>query len=326
MNLLPTLVAHADWGSHPQKRWLVRATRQHDGRYLAHPPELVGAAETLVDRLLSAAGPAGIVLLGFDFPIGLPRQFARQAGIDDFSTLLPQLGQGRWRDFYEVAEHPAEISLTRPFYPKRPGGTRQKQLLDQLGFTSMNDLRRRCDFARPGRRAASPLFWTLGGQQVGKAALNGWQSILVPALRSQTIDAVIWPFAGPLFDLFQPGRVVFAETYPAECYDHLGVTFLRRPGRRSGKRVQGARMENGPALLAWAKDKKMILSTELRTAIETGFGPGPNGEDPFDATVGLFGMLNIISGYRPPGTPDDEHIRKIEGWILGQQPDSTPSG
>jgi hypothetical protein len=50
-----------------------------------------------------------------------------------------------------------------------------------------------------------------------------------------------------------------------------------------------------------------------------GFGPSPEGEDPFDATVGLLGMINVSLGYKPPGEPDDKVTRKIEGWIFGQE-------
>jgi hypothetical protein len=32
----------------------------------------------------------------------------------------------------------------------------------------------------------------------------------------------------------------------------------------------------------------------------------------------LFGMLEVVLGKREPGEPKDEHIRNVEGWILGQ--------
>jgi hypothetical protein len=49
--------------------------------------------------------------------------------------------------------------------------------------------------------------------------------------------------------------------------------------------------------------------------IEQGF---PEGDDAFDAVVGLFGMLEVVTGKRQPGEPRDDRIRKVEGWILGQ--------
>lgn len=325
MKTTPTLLAHADWGSQPDKRWLARATRQPGGTYLAHQPEPVGRAERLPARLLAAAGPEGSVLLGVDLPLGLPIRYACQVGIDDFLRWLPQLGHGPWADFYHVAETPAQIGLHRPFYPQRPGGTRQQHLLDALNVRTIDDLRRRCDRARPGRRAAAPLFWTMGGQQVGKAALHGWRTLLIPALQDPAIDLVIWPFSGPLFDLIRPQRIIAAETYPAECYAHLGVTFPRRPGRRSGKRVQADRAANGPILLAWAGRVGLALTPALQAQLESGFGQGPGGEDPFDATIGLFGVVNVILGHRSPGVPNEPIIRQVEGWILGQEPDLSPS-
>ena len=318
--MVPNLVVHADWGSNPKKCWLARAYLQQNGDYLAQAPELVGEAETLLQRLHSQAGAEGCVLLGFDFPIGLPHNYAAQAGIDNFLTVLPQLGQGKWRHFYQVAERPDEISLTRPFYPKRPGGTRQRHLLDGLNVESIHDLRRLCELPQPHRRAAAPLFWTLGGQQVGKAAINGWQTAIVPGLRTNQFSVSIWPFSGALFELFRPGELVIAETYPGECYHHLGVTFSpSRPGRKSGKRIQQDRRANASVLDRWAMKHKVQLTSELQAVINDGFGPKPAGEDPFDAVVGLFGMLGVVLNYRTEGTPDDDRIRQVEGWILGQQ-------
>jgi hypothetical protein len=149
-------------------------------------------------------------------------------------------------------------------------------------------------------RGAAPLFWTMGAQQVGKAAIHGWQEVLAPALRTGALDVAIWPFSGALHDLFRPGRVVIAETYPAEFYTHLGLTFASK----GGKRAREARAAHAPRLLAWE-------------AIADGFGRARDGEDRYDAAVGLCGMLNVVLGWRTAGDPEEEEIRKIEGWILG---------
>lgn len=316
-----TLVAHADWSANPGKRWIASAVLSENGRYTAFAPELVSHPESLLKRLREKAGPAGCIFLGFDFPIGLPLVYARKAGITSFLEHLPRFGQGNWRDFYQVADEPEQISLSRPFYPNRPGGRRYQDLLDGLGVGSMNELRRACELAHPGRRAASPLFWTLGGQQVGKAAIAGWQSILAPGLLDSTLNLDIWPFSGRLSDLLRPGRIVAAETYPGEIYGHLGVSFSpHRPGYKSGKRVHQDRAANAQTLLAWAKENRIDLDLPLQNAIRDGFGPSQAGEDPFDATIGLFGMLNVLAGNRPAGEPADESLRKVEGWILGQSP------
>lgn len=314
----PSIVVHADWSLHSAKRWMAWAEMATDSTYRVSLPQLVGALDGWFEKLVEAAGPASTVLVGFDFPIGLPLAYARQIGMNDFLSFLPHMGQGMWRDFYRVAERPAEIGLHRPFYPQRPGGTRQQHLLDGLGIDGIDDLRRQCELPRPFRRAAAPLFWTLGGQQVGKAAISGWRDLLAPAVRRARPPVVIWPFAGRVVELYRPGQVVVAETYPAEYYSHLGVTFARRPpGQRWGKRVQAARAANGSALLTWADDVGVSLSPELSAGIASGFGPGAQGEDQFDAVVGLFGMLNVVLGRLPAGGPPNEAVRRVEGWILG---------
>jgi hypothetical protein len=87
---------------------------------------------------------------------------------------------------------------------------------------------------------------------------------------------------------------------------------------RSGKRRPASRAANASALLAWAQTAGILLAPALVAAIEGGFGRRASGEDQFDAVVGLFGMLNVVLGRRPPGEPEDERVRHIEGWILGQ--------
>jgi hypothetical protein len=49
---------------------------------------------------------------------------------------------------------------------------------------------------------------------------------------------------------------------------------------------------------------------DLVEAIQDGFGPAKDGEDPFDAVVGLFLMLDVLLGYRQDGAPDDEAVRR----------------
>ena len=44
------------------------------------------------------------MLVGFDFPIGIPKAYADIAGIESFAALLPELGRGQWASFYEVAD------------------------------------------------------------------------------------------------------------------------------------------------------------------------------------------------------------------------------
>ncbi len=315
----PNIVAHADWSVAANKRWMTRAKLGRDRCYNALAPTFVGDTSTLVERLLGEAGPRGRIFLGFDFPIGVPRAYAAKAGITDFLSLLPNLGQGPWCDIYKVARTPEEISLQRPFYPAQSNAqppVSMDQLLRGLGLADRMALLRHCDRGPP---AAAPIFWTVGGNQVGKAALAGWREVVAPALRNHRRDVGIWPFDGALADLLATRRIVLAETYPGEIYSHLNLRFARRDGvGTSGKRTQVDRAANAKALLGWARKADVALDPVLKRLIRDGFGRSTAGEDPFDATVGLFGMLNVVLGRRSSGEPEAPAIRTVEGWILGR--------
>ena len=266
----------------------------------------MGELSTLLPRLARRAR-GGCAIVGFDFPIGLPVAYAERAGIGSFREVLPELGRGDWHRFFEPAERPEEISLQRPFYPRRPGGTKREHLQRGLGLDA-GALFRACDRATGERRAAAPLFWTLGAQQVGRGAIVGWRGVLQPALDDPRLEVALWPFDGPLDDLCAPGRIVVAEAYPTEFYGHLGVSFAG-----GGKRNRTARAGNGAALLAWSRRRGLALEVELELGLREGFAS----DDAFDAVVGLFGTLNVVMKYRAPGDPDDERVRGIEGWMLG---------
>jgi hypothetical protein len=152
------------------------------------------------------------------------------------------------------------------------------------------------------------LFWTLGANQVGRAAIIGWRDVLVPALRNEK-PVLLWPFDGSLGDLLKPGNTVIVETYPAECYEWF---FQGQPLKGKGKLEVRKRVAS--TLLNWTQSANVALDPELLRTIEEGF---PN-DDAFDATVGLFGMLEVLLNKRGSGEPDDEKIRKLEGWMLGQ--------
>jgi hypothetical protein len=44
----------------------------------------------------------------------------------------------------------------------------------------------------------------------------------------------------------------------------------------------------------------------------------PNGDDAFDAVVGLLGMLEGVLKRRQTGEPQNKAITALEGWILEQ--------
>ena len=164
--------------------------------YLAGDDDPVGDASRLLPRLRDAAPAEGSVLLGFDFPFGSPAAYATIAGITRFSHWLPMLGRGDWTDFYRAAERSSEIGTFRPFYPQRPGGTSFSHLLGGLQAAARLDLLRMCERGTPSRGPASPLFWTMGAKQVGKAAISGWRDVLTPGLRDHPDWIRLWPFDG----------------------------------------------------------------------------------------------------------------------------------
>ena len=304
----PTVVYHADWGSKDAKRWCAGAALGADGRYTAFTPELVGNPGSLIGQLRTEAGETGCALAGFDFPIGVPASYAERAGISSFRALLPNLGSGEKKDFYSVCDKPEQISVHRPFYPDGEyKGRRKEELFCGHGVPNVEPLLRCCERGGNGQKQACCLFWTLGGSQVGKTAIVGWRDVLAPALRSVSL----WPFDGPLPSLLAPGSIVVAETYPAECYGWFSKEQL------GSKRDRGNRRKFGASLLRWADAQSVAIKDGLKKEIRGGF---PQGDDAFDAVVGLFGMLQVCLGERAPGEPDECTIRQVEGWILGREP------
>ncbi|MFZ2097457.1 MAG: hypothetical protein WAV05_12540 [Anaerolineales bacterium] len=258
----------------------------------------------------------GCILSGFDFPIGIPSAYAAKVGIPNFLSALPLFGQREWANFYIPADTPDDIALHRPFYPARPGFSKRLHLAQGLGIP-FEHLYRLCENAPQNRRSACPLFWTMGAQQVGKAAISGWKDLLSPALEDLNISLKIWPFSGNLQQICKPGNIVVVETYPAEFYGHLGLSFSS-PVRRS-KRRQSDRKAFSPQLIAWAVEHNLDIADSIIDLVSQGFEAGPVGEDQFDAFVGLYGMMNAILESHAIGEPLPPQITKIEGWIFGQQ-------
>ena len=307
------LVVHADWGTSASKRW--RATARWDGhRYCIDAPRPVGALPDFVTALLLSEPSRG-VLIGLDFPIGIPKAYAAKIQVSDFVAFLGCLGRPPYERFFDVAKEEHEISVRRPFYPYRPGGTSQGQLLSALGLSTVDDLLRQCERASAERGRASPLFWTLGAKQVGKAAICGWRDVICPSLRSLREGVALWPFEGRLAALLASRRCVVAETYPAEACVQLGMS---SPGRGWSKAVQSDRVAKGKTIVSRAEERNIVFSSSLRCILSEGFGSGGEGEDQFDAVVGLVAMLLVVLGHRTDGVPEQPTVRNIEGWILGQ--------
>lgn len=307
----PNVVYHADCGGKDAKRWYAKAIFDNDGGYIAYAPKPVGHPGAFIERLCKEAGDGGCGCVGFDFPIGVPAFYAERAGVSSFRTLLPKLGCAEWKDFFTVCEKPEEISLYRPFYPNAAyKGRRKLELLGAHGAVSRELLLRRCDRGGEGRREACCLFWTLGPNQVGKAAIVGWRDVLAPALRGDG-RVGIWPFDGELWRLIMPGTVVIVETWPAEYYAWFSKEPFGKKGNQSNRRKLAA------PLVRWARTASVRIEDDLGADIQGGFFQG---QDAFDAVIGLFGMLDVFHGNHASGEPDDADIRKVEGWILGRRP------
>ena len=270
----------------------------------------VPCAPEFIDRCLFGGQ---MVLAGFDLPIGVPAAFGRKTGFGNFRDALAEFGSGEWEGFFEVADSPEDISLRRPFYPRTSqAGSKQTDLLSRLGIETMDGLRRACERKTVDRRAACPVFWTLGGNQVGKAAIDGWRSVIQPALRR---GARLWPFDGRLDELSRSANCVLCETYPQEAYSHVGVQF--RPGE--SKRNQENRKSAGTQMLACAEKHGVVFTHDARKDLLEGFGPSKSGEDPFDALVGLLSMIAVVDGRRDEGSASAGDGVTWEGWILGQR-------
>jgi hypothetical protein len=310
-----SLILHADWSIDSKKRVACSAHLQENGYYRIYAPELVSDISALFRRIRNRIGDHDCAVVGFDFPIGLPLRYAQLSGIDDFLEQLPRFGKGDWFDFYNVAEIPNEISIHRPFYPSTPGSSQQDHLIKAIGVANANELRRICEKRTSNRRAASPLFWTLGPQQVGKAAIIGWRDMLAPGLVDASLNLSIWPFSGKFEDQCK-NRIVVVETYPAEFYTHFGITFGKYMG--GGKRQRQARARWAPVIRKWAIENQIELDAALSVQMDEGFSSTSFDDDGFDAFIGVIGMLNVIVGNRSPGAPESQVINNIEGWIFGQ--------
>lgn len=292
------IVAHADWSSDPRKRWMAVAHGERGG-WKIDAPQLVGDAATLIDRL----GPGAV--LGVDLPIGVPRDYARLHFPDiDFQQFL--VDHASRPGFLQVCATLDEVGPLRPFYPARGlrGMTRDAHAR-ALGLGDRRGLSRLCDRPTAERPAGAPVFWTLGANQSGKAAIAAWRDLLIP----QRGRIALWPFEGNLRDLAGGTRCAIAETYPAEAMRHLG---LRMDG---SKRRHADRRMLAPALLDRLGD---MATVALRAAACDGFGADAAGEDRLDCVLGLLCVLAVYDGRRADFIPDDPWVRRWEGWVVGQ--------
>ncbi|WP_171034109.1 hypothetical protein [Lichenicoccus roseus] len=316
------------------------ATRR-DRVWSVAAPEPVGAVASLLERLRGlAAPPGGAIAFGIDCPLGLPRAYVeRHPGpADDFRGFLASLAADPGypeASFLQVCAGLNEVDATRPFYPARGvRGMSRAAHAAALGLASAADLSRRCDRATATRPAGAPVFWTLGANQSGKAAISAWRELVLPELCARPDRLRLWPFDGTLAACVATGGdpagvVTLAETYPAEALDQLGLRLAcaghPSPGMRGSKRRQDDRAALGGALLASLDRVGAAAEPRLRDMALSGFGSDPAGEDRFDSVAGLLCVLSVLGGFRRDHVPDDAWVRRWEGWVLGQGPGDTGS-
>lgn len=150
------------------------------------------------------------------------------------------------------------------------------------------------------------MFWTLGPQQCGRAALAGWRDLILPS------DVRLWPFDGPLETLIGEGFTV-AETYPALAYRRLSLP-------RFAKSRQVSRAICAPTLLEWAHRTGAEIDPALAVRLTEGFPATAGADNAFDATVGLLHMLALLRGLLPMVEPERGPALMAEGWMLGLDP------
>ncbi|WP_299258722.1 hypothetical protein [uncultured Kushneria sp.] len=297
---------HADWSLSPSKRWYAEAWRMN-GLWQIRDPVRIDNLQVWRDKVLLSPSQ-GTTLAGFDFPIGIPGQWAKQVDVTDFRLWLDMLEAARWRDFFDTAGAVEEISLTRPFYPRHARkGVKQSDLTQALNVESFDALRRACERAMPGRKPC-PLFWTLGANQVGKAAQTGWQDVIRPAVAQ---GAALWPFDGELTTLAQTRHCIVCETWPTLAARRVGAELsARQSKRRQTDRLDACqRLLNSQLPIEW--------QTQAKASLLSGFGERADGEDAFDAMLGLLMMVAVVEGQLPVSSSLSSVARRIEGWILG---------
>ena len=271
----------------------------------------VGDLTSLLARLSCRAANQPVVL-GVDFPLGLPRAYVARH-LDPSSDFLAFLkGLSRGAPFFDVADDLADVGAGRPFYPRRGlRGITRLGHAQALGLSDVRDMSRLCDRATTQRPAGAPLFWTLGANQSGKSAISGWRDLLLPAFSNETRVA-LWPFAGPLCTILTPGVTTIAETYPADALRQIGLRLV------GSKRRQSDRLALVPGIRAVMAGLDAEADAGLDLWLKTGFGSDPAGEDRLDCVLGVLCVLMVLSGRRPDTPPPDPWLTRWEGWVLGQ--------
>ena len=217
-------------------------------------------------------------------------------------------------EFFQVCAALAEVRPDRPFYPARGmrGMTRAAHAA-ALGLDGAAALSRACDRATAERPAGAPLFWTLGANQVGKAAIAAWQAMLLPALADGAGHPALAVRRRLSRAVGARQRWRMAETYPAEALRHLGMRLKGSKRRQADRAAVASQLAAAMAALA-----RVAGSRRCSRRSTDGFGSDAAGEDRFDCVLGVLCVLNVLAGNRPDTAPADPWILRWEGWVLGQ--------
>ncbi len=323
------LAVHADWSTHAAKRWMNCAVWDGGG-WQAQAPEPVGEVGSLLARLRARSFGGGVAF-GIDCPLGLPRAYVQRhpGAAPGFRGFVAGLAERP--GLLQVCESLDQVGAERPFYPMRGlRGMSRAAHAAALDLADAAALSRRCDRATATRAAGAPVFWTLGANQSGKAAIAAWRDLVLPALRDAPERLHLWPFDGDVTAWGSwprpAGSVLLAETYPAEALDQLGLR-LAHAGGRGSKRRQTDRAALGAALEGILQSLAATLAAPLRAALQEGFGADAAAEDRFDSLLGLTCVLSVLSGRRPDHLPrQDPWICSWEGWVLGLDGQDRASG
>jgi hypothetical protein len=299
LNPKPDIIIAADWSVNPRKRWRSTITRDGGG-WVLHPAEPVG--ENLLRDTVSH--DAARSLVGFDFPIGIPLAYAQVAGVECFRTLLAGIGRASpWERFWEAVPPTEAPSVHRPLYPAKngvKGSVKKATLVSGIGVESYDSLKREID----RRQNAECMFWSLGAKQVAKACFVGWREELQPMLGS----VLLWPFDGSLAELNATPGVVVCEIYPAAAARRIEAKILGSKGEQDHRRGVAR------ALFDAATRNNCRVEPMATLQIETGFAEG---DDAFDACIGVIAMLDVVNTYSDIDEPPSDIARDTEGWILG---------
>ena len=131
--------------------------------------------------------------------------------------------------------------------------------------------------------------------------------MLEPALLADEI--LIWPYDGKLPDLLNAGKIIVAESYPAEIYSHVGLA------RSFGKTTLSGRKSQAAQIFSWCRAHSVVLEAGLEAEIADGFAD----DDPFDSVIGILGLIEVMEKPGVFAAPLDPVVRTVEGWILGMR-------